>query len=391
MAQPSGDTPADVPPGIRAAPDGGGAHRMPPWLPKAFVLAGAVVLGFMALLWLLQRLRELLLLLLISLFLSFAIEPAVNWLARHRWRRGPATAVMFLVIGVLGAGFLGGIGSLLALQAANLIEGFPGYVRQVTGWVNSTFGTDLRQDNLLERLPTVTGGMSRYLSSLATNVLGIGATAFGVVFKALGVLLFTFYLSAEGPRFRRTVCSLLPPRHQLQVLRAWEIAVNKTGGYIYSRGLLALISGIAHYAVMAVLGVPYAAVLAVWAGVVSQFIPAIGTYLAGAVPVLIALTVGASTALWVLLFILGYQQLENYLLQPRITARTVDVHPAVAFGLVLAGAAVAGPIGVLLAVPFGATLQAFGSAFVPRYGIEEHPLTEPDPPGGHWWRWLRRN
>jgi predicted PurR-regulated permease PerM len=109
------------------------------------------------------------------------------------------------------------------------------------------------------------------------------------------------------------------------------------------------------------------------------------------VPVLIALTVGASTALWMLLFILGYQQLENYLLQPRITARTVDVHPAVAFGLVLAGAAVAGPIGVLLAVPFGATVQAFGSVFVRRYGIEAHPLTEPDPPGGHWWRWLRRH
>ena len=399
MAQPPGDTPADVPPGVpsslsaaghEAEGRAGDPHRMPPWLPKAFLLAGAVVLGFMALLWLLQRLRELLLLLLISLFLSFAIEPAVNWLARHRWRRGPATAVMFLAVGVLGAGFLGGIGSLLALQAANLVEGFPGYARQVIGWVNSTFGTNLRQDDLIEQLPNVTGGLSQHLSSLANNLLGIGATAFGVVFKALGVLLFTFYLSAEGPRFRRTICSLLPPRHQHEVLRAWEIAVDKTGGYIYSRGLLALVSGIAHYAVMAALGVPYAAVLAVWAGVVSQFIPVIGTYLGGSLPVLIALTVTPATALWMLLFVLGYQQLENYLLQPRITARTVDVHPAVAFGLILAGAAVAGPIGVLLAIPLGASIQAFASVFVRRYDVEDHPLTRPDPPGGHWWRWLRR-
>src|SRR5690606_9034035 len=157
-----------------------------------------------------------------------------------------------------------------------------------------------------------------------------------------------------------------------------------------SRGLLALVSGIAHYAVMAALGVPYAAVLAVWAGVVSQFIPVIGTYLGGAVPVLIALTVTPATALWMLLFVLGYQQLENYLLQPRITARTVDVHPAVAFGLILAGAAVAGPIGVLLAIPLGASIQAFASVFVRRYDVEDHPLTRPDPPGGHWWRWLRR-
>lgn len=398
MSQTPGDrpahAPADVPPDAPAEPpagqDAGDAHRMPPWLPKAFALAGAVVLAFMAVLWLLQRLRDLLLLLLISLFLAFAIEPAVNWLARHGWRRGPATAAMFLVVGVLAGGFLGGIGSLLATQAANLIEGFPGYVRQVIGWVNDTFGTSLSQDTLFERLPTVTGALSRHLSSLATNVWGIGATAFGVVFKALGVLLFTFYLSAEGPRFRRAACSLLPPRHQRQALRAWEIAVAKTGGYIYSRGLLALISGGAHYAFMAAFDIPYAAILALWVGVVSQFIPAVGTYLAGAVPVLIALTVAPSTALWMLLFILAYQQLENYLLQPRITARTLDVHPAVAFGLILAGAAVAGPVGVLLAVPFGASVQAFASAYVRRYDVEEHPLTEPDQPGGRRWRRPRR-
>ncbi|MEO3824218.1 AI-2E family transporter [Actinomadura sp. B10D3] len=384
--------PADVPPDDRAAQAAlGGAHRMPPWLPKAFVLAGAVVLAFMAGLWLLQRLRELLLLLLISLFLAFAIEPAVNWLARRGWRRGLATGVMFLVIGVLLLGFLGGIGSLLATQTTNLIDGFPGYVRSLIGWVNDTFGTNLSQETLFERLPTVSDALTRHLSSIAGNVVGIGTTAFGVIFNALGVLLFAFYLSAEGPRFRRTVCSLLPPHRQQQVLRAWEIAVDKTGGYIYSRGLLALLSGIAHYAAMAGLGVPYAATLALWVGVVSQFIPAVGTYLAGAVPVLIALTKGPSTALWILLFVLAYQQLENYLLQPRITARTLDMHPAVAFGLILAGAAVAGPIGVLLAIPFGATLQAFATAYVRRYDVEEHPLTEPDAPGARWWRWLRRD
>ncbi|MFB4310332.1 AI-2E family transporter [Actinomadura sp. GTD37] len=399
MPQTPGDTsayaPADVPPDAPDAPHPA-AHaaapgRMPPWLPKAFVLAGVVVLAFMAGLWLLERLRELLLLLLISLFLAFAIEPAVNRLARHGWRRGAATALMFVVVGALAAGFLGGIGSLLAAQASHLIEGFPGHVRQVIAWVNATFGTNLSQDTVFQRLPTVTGALSRHLSSLAQNVWGIGATAFGVVFKGLGVLLFTFYLSAEGPRFRRTVCSLLPPGRQRAVLRAWEIAVDKTGGYIYSRGLLALISGIAHYAAMAWLGVPYAAILAVWVGVVSQFIPAIGTYLAGAVPVLIALTVSPATALWMFLFILAYQQLENYLLQPRITARTLDMHPAVAFGLVLAGAAVAGPVGILLGVPLGASLQAFAGAYIRRYDVQEHPLTVPDPPGARWWRWLRRN
>jgi predicted PurR-regulated permease PerM len=103
--------------------------------------------------------------------------------------------------------------------------------------------------------------------------------------------------------------------------------------------------------------------------------PAVGTYLAGAVPVLVALTVSLLTALWMLVFIVAYQQLENYLLQPRITAKTLDMHPAVGFGTVLAGAAILGPVGAVLAQPAGASLQAFASAYIRRYDVEEHPLT----------------
>ncbi|MDL4776646.1 MULTISPECIES: AI-2E family transporter [Thermomonosporaceae] len=365
-----GETP---PPGTR----GGGTRRMPPWLPRAFLLAGGTVLLFVAGLWLLERLRGLLLLLLTSLFIAFAIEPAVTWLAARGWRRGLATGAMFLLIALLVGGFFGILGSLVVAQATNLVNGLPGYIDEVIGWINDTTGAHLSQATLFDKLPSAADQLSRHLSSLAGNVWGIGATAIGVLFQGLGILLFTFYLSAQGPQFRRTVCSLLPPHRQRQVLWAWEIAVAKTGGYIYSRALLALISGIAHFAALSLLHVPYALTLALWVGVVSQFIPTVGTYLAGAVPVLVGLAHSPSTALWVLLFITAYQQLENYLLQPRITARTLDMHPAVAFGTVLAGTAIIGPVGALLALPVCASLQAFLGAYIRRYTVEEHPLTTP--------------
>jgi predicted PurR-regulated permease PerM len=82
---------------------------------------------------------------------------------------------------------------------------------------------------------------------------------------------------------------------------------------------------------------------------VSQFVPSVGTYLAGALPVLIALLSQPVDALWVLAFIVAYQQLENMVLSPRITSRTMALHPAVAFGAVIAGGAIMGPIGALLA------------------------------------------
>lgn len=348
---------------------------MPRWLPRAFVLAAATVVLFAGGLWLLARLKGLLLLLLTSLFLAFAIEPAVNWLAARGWRRGPATGVMFLLIAVIAALFFGVLGSLLVSQATALADGFPGYVDSLVDWINDTFGTRLSQDTIFNELPGLTGQLGRHFSQLAGNVWGLGATALGVIFQGLGVLLFTFYLSAQGPQFRRVVCSLLPPRRQREVLRAWEIAVSKTGGYLYSRALLALFSGIAHYVALALLDVPSALALAVWVGAISQFIPTVGTYLAGVVPVLVALARDPVTALWVLLFIIAYQQFENYLLQPRITARTLDMHPAVAFGAVLAGTAVIGPVGALLALPVGASLQAFLGAYIRRYDVEDHPLT----------------
>ncbi|SEG81669.1 Predicted PurR-regulated permease PerM [Thermomonospora echinospora] len=355
------------------------AERMPPWLPRAFALAAAIAAASWAGLWLLARLKGLLILLLLSMFLALAIEPAVNRLAGHGWRRGPATgAILALILAATGL-FFGVLGSLLVAQAGALVRNIPGYSDTVIGWVNHTFGTNLSQTTLLDRLPDLAGELGRHLSQVAGNVWGIGATAVGLLFQGLAVLLFTYYLTAQGPRFRRQVCAVLPPHRQREVLRAWQIALDKTGGYLYSRALLAVVSAAAHAVTLTLLDVPSALALAVWAGAVSQFIPTVGTYLAGVLPVLVALAADPGTALWVLAFTIAYQQVENYVLQPRITARALAMHPAVAFGLVLAGVAVLGPVGALLALPLGASLQVLLSACVRRYTVEEHPLTTEAP------------
>ena len=124
---------------------------------------------------------------------------------------------------------------------------------------------------------------------------------------------------------------------------------------------------------------PYPLALGLWVGLVSQFVPTIGTYLAGALPVLIALFHDPVDALWVLVFITVYQQFENLVLSPRITARTMSLHPAVAFGAVIAGGAIAGPIGALLALPAVASIQALISLYAHRYEVVTGPLTAEQP------------
>ena len=366
-----GATPPQAPPSPPVAGSAGSA-RMPRWLPRAMVLALTLYACFQLGNWAFHQLIGLLINILIAFFVALAIEPAVGRMAARGMRRGLATFLVFFAVLIAGAGFVFLLGSMLAGQIVQIVEDFPQYLDSVIKWINDTFSTELSrvevQDSLLR-----SDWLRRYVQNSASGVLDISATVLGGLFQVLTIFLFSFYFAADGPRLRRALCSVLPPARQTEVLRAWEIAVDKTGGYIYSRGLMALISGGAHYVLLEILGVPYAPALAVWVGLVSQFIPTIGTYLAGALPMLIAFTVNPWYALWVLGFVVVYQQFENYVLQPKLTSKTVDIHPAVAFGSVVAGTALLGAVGALVAIPAVATLQAFLGAYVKRYEVTDDP------------------
>ena len=152
---------------------------------------------------------------------------------------------------------------------------------------------------------------------------------------------------------------------------------EKTGGYIISRAILAFVATLVHWAAFSLIDVPFPLPMALWVGVVSQFIPVVGTYLAGFLPVVIALIDDLQVGIWAIVVIVVYQQLENYVFAPKITAQTMEIHVAVAFASVLIGAAVLGPVGALLSLPFAATMQAFISTY-----IERHELVE-EVAGGH--------
>ncbi|SEE60261.1 Predicted PurR-regulated permease PerM [Streptomyces sp. 3213] len=367
----SGTTPPTRPPADGAAPGTG----MPRWLPRAMVLALALVAVFQLGSWAFHQLIGLLINILIAFFLALAIEPAVSRMSAYGMRRGLATFLVFLGLLIVSAGFVTLLGSMLAGQIIKMIEDFPDYLDSVINWVNGHFHTDLRRVDIQEGL-LHSDWLRKYVQNSATGVLDVSTQVLGGLFQLLTIGLFSFYFAADGPRLRRALCSVLPPARQVEVLRAWEIAVDKTGGYIYSRGLMALVSGVAHYILLQALGIPYAPVLAVWVGLVSQFIPTIGTYLAGALPMLIAFTVDPWYALWVLIFVVVYQQFENYMLQPKLTAKTVDIHPAVAFGSVIAGTALLGAVGALISIPAVATLQAFLGAYVKRYAVTDDPRVQ---------------
>jgi len=355
--------------------------RLPRWVVPAVVVfwGGFLVAGIIAHLW--HQLDHLLLLLVIALFLSLAIEPGVNRLARRGWRRGRATALILVGVLLIAGVFVGAVGTLVGTQIADLLQNSEKYITDTVDSINDIFGTELEAQEVIDEFNDPDGPVQEFIDSQQDNAVQLSLRVMGGLLQALSVLLFTYYFVADGPRLRRAICARLRPDRQRQVLATWELAVTKTGGYLYSRALLAAVSAVFHYIVFEAAGIQAPIPLALWVGLVSQFLPVVGTYIAGLLPVLITFLDSPVKAAVVLGFIILYQQLENYFFAPRITARTMELHPAVAFGAALAGYELLGAAGAILALPAAAMIQSIVGDWGERHDVIENELVELNTPG----------
>ncbi len=169
-ASPTGTTPPPGPP--PGGPAGPGA-RMPRWLPRAMVLALALIAVFQLGSWAVHQLTGLLINVLIAFFLALAIEPAVSWMAGRGLRRGLATFLVFIAVLIAAAGFVTLLGSMLAGQIVKMVEDFPDYLDSVISWVNGHFYTELRRVDIQEGLLR-SDWLRNYVQNSATGVLDVG-------------------------------------------------------------------------------------------------------------------------------------------------------------------------------------------------------------------------
>ncbi|MFZ2173516.1 MAG: AI-2E family transporter [Rhodococcus sp. (in: high G+C Gram-positive bacteria)] len=353
--------------GERAAtpPRRGLLSEAPRWLRPAVVYVLLAVAFFQVAGWLFDKLADFIGLLFLAWLFGITVEPVVDRLERRGLRRGLAAGLVLVGLVLFAVGFIALFGTLLVEQLGELLQALPGALSDITSWANRSFGTDFETgDDMLRLTPD---NIRELTERFMPGALAVVSSLVGLVFQAMTLLLFAFYMSAQGPALRRTVSSWFPARQQRIISTVWEISVDKAGGYVVSRLVLAAVSSVVFGVFLMAIGVPYWLPLALWTGVVSQFIPTLGTYLAIGLPAVIAATAQPIDALWVVAFGTAYQQVENYILHPKITARTVSIHPAVAFGSVIAGAALFGAVGALVSVPVVAAVQAVVETYGHRY------------------------
>jgi len=334
---------------------------------------GLVILAIIGLALFIKFLLEdgggVLFVILMAWFAALAMAPLVERMSRVM-KRGLATIIVMVAFLLFAAFFLFAFGNLLVDQLVQLAMEVPGVIDQALGWANERLGTAYEFNDILAMFDVETADLALYAGEIVIGVLGFVTSLVGSVFSIFTFGLFLFYFSAQLPQFQRWVAGLFPERVQEFVMNVWRLTSEKTGGYIGARVILAAINSATTAIVFLIIDMPYWLPLALWTGIVAQFVPTIGTYISIALPVLVGLLsenpyVGLLALAWAVV----YQQIENLTIEPRISAKAVNVNPAVAFGSVLLGASLFGVAGAFLAIPVTAMLLSLLDIYGKRYEL----------------------
>jgi predicted PurR-regulated permease PerM len=312
--------------------------------------AASTVIGLYAL----YTVRAILVRILIALFIAVSLDPAVRWLTRRGMRRGWAVTLIFLLASAFAAGFLISVIPPMVTQFRNLVDDLPDYLGRLQARSAQFRELDDRY-NISDQLQGMVGTLP---SRLGTGLLGFTGRVFGAVFNTLTVLVFTIYFMADMPRIRHGVVRLFPVERRPRAHQVVDLVVDKVGGYMIGNIIISIIAGIASLLAFTLLGVPFPVPLA-FVVAICDLIPMIGATLGAVIGVTVALF---STDIWpttvlVAAFFVAYQQLENYLIAPRVLKTTVELGAAAVLIAGLIGAAVLGLVGALMAIPVAAAFN----------------------------------
>jgi predicted PurR-regulated permease PerM len=302
----------------------------------------------------LYTIRGVLVQVLVALFITVSLEPAVHWLTERGMRRGWAVTAIFAVAFGALLGFLISVIPSLVDQGRELIDDLPGYLTELQDRSAQFRGLNDRF-NLSSQVQSIIGSVPGRIGS---GVLGITGRLFSALFSALTVLVFTAYFMADLPRLRSGLVRLFPIDRRVRAKQVLDLVIDKVGGYMIGNIIISIFAGVFSYLAFRLLGVPFATPLAVLVAVF-DLIPMIGATLGAITGVLVALFTRPlwPTTVLVAVFFVVYQQVENYLIAPRVLKTTVNIGAAAVLLAGLIGATLLGLVGALMAIPVAAAFN----------------------------------
>ena len=316
-----------------------------------------ILAGVVALLWVVDRLKVIVVPVALAVMLTALLVPAVDWLDRRRLPRGGAVALTLL-------GSIAVFGGILTFVVSQFISGLPELVTQVERSIESATGwliegpLHLSREQIDGAGDTAITAIRDNQEKLTSGALSTAATLTEILTGALLTLFTLIFLLYGGRHIYAFLTKIVPAASRERVRDAGRAGFHSLIGYVRATVLVALVDALGIGAGLAIMGVPLALPLAslVFLG---AFVPVIGALLTGLLAVVVALlTKGVVYALIVLGLIIAVMQLEGHVLQPLLMGRAVSIHPLAVVLAIATGGVLAGIIGALLAVPAVAFLNS---------------------------------
>ena len=293
----------------------------------------------------------------IAAFFAVALNPVVTWMQRHAafGRRWLATLLVFLVALIL----IGGLVTLFVVplirEGSQVVTDFPKIVEDARAGRGPVGGL-IERFNLLEYAQNNADRFREYAGRLGAPTLAVLRGAATSVAGIVTIFVLAYLMVLEAPKVVDGFLALFDDRKAERIRRVGHDCAKTITGYITGNLLISIICGGLTYAVLAIMGVPYAGLIALFVGL-ADLIPLVGATLGAVIATLAAFVESTTAGIVVIVFFVLYQQLENHLLQPLIFARTVKVNPLTVLIAILVAVELAGILGALLAIPVAGIIQ----------------------------------
>ncbi len=338
-----------------------------------------IVVAVAAALYFLYLIREVVQLVLVSIFLAVALAPAVDFFDRGRVPRWAAIGIVYfwIVVGIFGLGLL--IVPPIVTGVNDLSQDLPGYAEDLNK--NKTFKKYDDKYGIVESLQEEARKAPEKLGDAAGTLRDVTVGVFARMVALLTVLVVTFILLLDGRRLIQWVFRELPPDKEARARSLVAKMHRAIGGYVLGNFAISILAGLMTYATLELLGVPFAVPLAVLMAFF-DLIPLVGATIGGVLIAIVCAFADFPTApiVWIIVLVV-YQQLENHLAQPVIYGKTVQLHPLLVIVSILIGASLLGVLGALLAIPAAAIIQIGFKDWWDHRGTSAEPVPAAEPGG----------
>jgi predicted PurR-regulated permease PerM len=308
----------------------------------------------------------------VAFFLALALNAPVHALASHlpgrtRGSRSVATTISVLVVILAFVGFLAAVVPPLARQTTNFVKSAPHLLEQVRDQ-DSSLGKFVRKYNLEDQVDKVSEQLSNRLSNATSSAAGAISKIGSSVFATLTVLVLTFMMLVEGPRWGKMFTLALPARHQDHAANLGRQMYRVVKGYVNGQVLLAAIASLLIVPMLFILHIsnPLALMVVVF---ICGLIPMVGHTIGAIIVTIVALFHSVPSAVIILAYYILYQQIENYVVQPRIQANSTNMSPLLVFIAVILGVNFGGLLGGLVAIPVMGCLRIVVLDYLERNNI----------------------